>query len=136
MLERRAMLLAAGLGACLAGCQDAGGHPPTARIDFADPAFSGYVPLDDDYRTDVALDGSASNDAFDDPQGLLPLAFRWQVDDPAPRVVAGALDGARLTVRIAGARPTAIRLTVTDTSGASGSASVEIGVTLPADAGP
>jgi hypothetical protein len=112
-------------------CNGGQGHAPTARIAL-DPAF---VPLADDYHTDVHLDGSGSDDALDDPTGKVPLAFHWDIDDPHPMVTDGSLDAAKVTVRIAAARPTGARLTVTDQSGDSGVATVEIGVTIPLDAG-
>jgi hypothetical protein len=113
------------------GCTNDAGHRPTARIALC-PEF---VPIGDGYRTDVHLDGTASSDPLNDPDALVPLAFRWTIDDPAPQVAAGSLDGPLVTVRIAGARPTEAALTVTNAAGASGTAAVEIGVTLPDDAG-
>ena len=125
------LLLLAGVAA--PGCAASGGHTPTARI-AADPLF---IPLHDGGKTDVRLGGAASDDALDDPAGSRPLRFHWDIDDPEARITSGALDATRLTVRFAGARPTAVRLTVTDDTGDSGAALVEIGITLDApDLGP
>jgi hypothetical protein len=110
----------------IAGCGGAG-HPPTARIAFS-PA---YLPIQDNYMTDLALDGSASRDDIDDPAGTLPLRFRWEIEDPAPKVVAGALDAARVTVRVAAPRAVTVHLTATDGGGDEGHASVRVGVTVP-----
>src|SRR5690348_12032945 len=112
MLPRAAALALA----VAAGCA-APGHPPTARVAIA-PA---YLPLGDGYATDVQLDGSASTDPIDDPTGAVPLSYFWEVDDPAVRVTAGALDRATVTVRVAAAHPTIVTLTVTDRDGDAGS---------------
>ncbi len=108
------------------GCGGAG-HPPTARATVA-PA---YLPIGDDYQTDVVLDGSTSDDSVDDPTGTRPLEFAWAIDDPAPRVTAGSLDAAKVTVRLAGSGPTTVVLTVTDGDGDQGRATVRVGVTVP-----
>jgi len=137
----RARRLALAMLAAACGCASSSGHAPVARIAFGDcraaaPPSSFYVPLGDGYRTDVPLDGSCSDDPLDDPTGAMPLAFHFAIDDPAPQVTSGSLDGARVTVRVAGSRPTAVRLTVTNLAGAAGSAAASIGVTLSVDAGP
>lgn len=124
----RNVAAAASLGALcffFAGC-GGDGHPPTARIAFSPE----YVPAGDAYATDVTLDGTASRDDVDDPAGALPLTFQWEIGDPKPRVIAGALDAAKLTVRLAATGPTTVRLTVTG-SGGVGRASVRVGVTVP-----
>ena len=109
-----------------AGCASSSGHPPTARIS-ASPLF---IPAGDAGRTDVHLDATASDDSLDDPAREKPLRFHWDLDDPDARVTTGSLDAATLTVRLSGARPTTVRLTVTDDGGDTGSARVEIGITL------
>lgn len=118
----RSFLFALAVSSCTSA-----GHPPTARIAFS-PA---YLPAGDNYQTDLALDGSASRNDVDDPQGLMQLAFAWEIDDPRPVITAGALDAAKVTVRIAAAHPTTVSLAVTDGAGDSGRATVRVGVTVP-----
>jgi hypothetical protein len=117
--------LALALAALAAGCAPTG-HTPTARIALT-PAF---VPIGDAYQTDVKLDGSGSDDAIDDPTGAHPLAFAWEVDDPKPMITGGALDAAVVTVRLAAASPTTVKLTVSDSDGDSGLATAHVGVTV------
>lgn len=112
--------------AALPGCGGSG-HPPTARA-VAAPA---YLPIGDGYQTDVALDGGGSDDVADDPHAVRPLRFAWMISDPAPRVTAGALDAARVTVRLAADAPTTVVLTVTDEDGDAGRATLHVGVTVP-----
>jgi hypothetical protein len=116
----------AALGSFCTGCGGAPGHPPIARISVS-PA---YVPLGDGYATDVVLDGSASSDPVDDPNGIQPLLYQWVVDDDhAP--IAPAPTVAVVTTRIAGDHPVRVTLTVTDGSDDKTSAIATIGVTLP-----
>src|SRR5579871_2372948 len=103
------------------GCGNSN-HPPTARA-TASPM---YLPLNDDYATDVLLDGSASDDAIDDPGAAHPLSFVWSIDDPAPRVTAGALDAPTVTVRLAAARPTTVQLMVSDQDGDSSTVTIHV----------
>lgn len=117
-----ALAFAFALGACSA----TSGRLPTARITLA-PA---YVALGDAYTTDVTVDGTASSDSIDDPAALHPLAFAWSIDDAAARFAPDD-HSARATVRVAGARPVAVHLTVMDYDGDSGSVTAMIGVTIP-----
>jgi hypothetical protein len=117
-----AVLLTAFMG-CAAPSQ---GHPPIARITVA-PA---YIPLGDDYRTDVTLDGTASRDDVDDANNRQPLLYAWEVEDeyaaPAPHAEA-----AKVTVRVAGTHPVTVRLTVADGDNVKTTVSAQIGVTVP-----
>jgi hypothetical protein len=120
-------LLALGFSSlALAACTDLG-HPPTARL-TASPA---YLMVNDNYATDVVLDGSGSRDDVDDPNGIETLRYDWSIDDPAPRIVDGDLRSPKLTVRLAAARPTTVTLTVTDPTDDSGTTLIRIGITLP-----
>jgi hypothetical protein len=121
-LARLGLVLSIGAGA-LIGCS-AGGHPPVARLTLTPP----YVPVGDHYQTAIVLDGSQSKDELDDPAGSFPLRFGFATDDPAPQLTP---DGAKATLRIAGDRPTAVSLTVTDADGLPTTVQKRIGVTLP-----
>lgn len=110
----------------LAGC-GGDGHPPVARIVFTPD----WLPVADDYRTDVILDGTASGNDAEDPTGARPLAYAWSIDDPHLQVVEGTPAAAKLTVRLAANGPTTVVLTVSD-SGGTGRATVHVGVTVPA----
>lgn len=111
----------------LAGCGGApSGRPPSVRIQVS-PA---YVPLGDQGRTEVTLDGSDSLDAFDDPARAARLNYQWEIDEPD----APLLPDARapiVTTRIAAERPVTVRLTVIDVDGQRASAAARIGVSLP-----
>ncbi|MSP60243.1 MAG: hypothetical protein EXR72_07860 [Myxococcales bacterium] len=122
----RPLLLALGSVSLALGACGGDGRSPTARIALA-PL---YVPLGDGYRTEVRLDGRASRNDLEDPEGTRPLRFLWELDDVRPQIVDGALDAALVTVRVAAPRPTTVRLTVTDPSGAIGRATARIGVTV------
>ncbi len=120
-----AMLGVAAL-ANLGACSNGGGHPPTARIALAPD----YVPFNDGYTTDVTADGTASSDAIDDPAASHPLLFAWTIDDPDARFSPDD-HSPKVTVKIGGAHPTAVHLTVLDFDGDAGNASAMIGVTIP-----
>ncbi len=109
-----------------AGCSSGAARPPTARIAVA-PA---YVPLGDHYTTDVVLDGTASADAIDDPDAQKPLGYFWVVDDSGATIIPGP-GAAKITVRVAGAAPTSVHLTVTNGDGDTNTANAIIGVTVP-----
>jgi hypothetical protein len=114
------------LVAVIGGCGSTG-HAPTARIVVTPP----YLPLGDAYHTDAALDGSGSRDEIDDPAGARPLSFAWTIDDPMAQVTAGALDAAKVTVRVAADHPTQVTLAVTDGDGDTGTGEGRIGVSVP-----
>lgn len=112
--------------ACAACADDRTGHAPVARIDTTPNA----IPEHDDFQTDVVLDGTGSADPIDDPDGGLPLTYTWDISGDEVHVEQGALTAPTLTVRFQGLRPATIRLTVTDTTGQSGSARVQLQLTL------
>ncbi len=122
--SRRAALLALSLAA---GCTS-DGHPPTARITWSPT----WLAVGDHYRTDVTLDGTTSRNDVDDPMGLRPLDYAWEVDDPALQIRDGSLATSKLTVGLAADGPTTVTLTVSD-AGGTGKATVHIGVTVPDD---
>jgi hypothetical protein len=117
-----AMMATVMLGACSSG----GGRQPTARIALSPE----YVPINDGYATEVTADGTASSDAIDDPAASHPLSFAWTVDDPNAHFSPDD-HSAKVTVKIGGAHPAAVHLTVRDFDGDEGSASATIGVTVP-----
>lgn len=108
------------------GCGTRAGHPPIVRVTVT-PA---YVPLGDGYHTDVVLDGSGSRDQIDDSAGALPLGFAWTIEDDHATVAPNA-SAPMVTVRIAGAHPVTVHLTVTDAQGDSATTAAQIGVTAP-----
>lgn len=126
-----ALALLCALPAC-AG--EEAGHPPVARIacTTSNSNVNCFLLLDDNFNTDVMLDGSKSADLLDDPQGRQPLRFRWELPEGRYRLTAGTLDGPMITVRGQGDLPMAVRLTVTDPSGLSASAERVIGISVRA----
>ena len=120
-------VLAVGCALVLAACAVEEGHPPVARIAASPRA----IPEHDGFQTDVLLDGSASADPFDDPDGTIPLAFAWDVRGDEFRVEAGTPEQAMMTVRLLGDRPATIRLTVTDRDGRTGIAEEQLQLTIP-----
>ncbi|HKA90189.1 MAG TPA: hypothetical protein VKE22_21155 [Haliangiales bacterium] len=117
------LALAFAAGACTSESND---HAPIARIDVT----PGAIPEHDDFQTDVVLDGTRSGDPIDDPDGGLPLAYTWDISGDDMRVQQGTFASSRLTVRFQGLRPATIRLTVTDTTGLSGTARVQMRLTI------
>jgi hypothetical protein len=105
-------------------CQAPAGRAPVVRFS----ATPKYVPLGDGYTTVVTLDGTLSKDEIDDPEGLRPLRFRWELDDPAPQVVQGGLAEPTVQVKLQGDRPTTVILTVVDEDGQSASRTGSVGV--------
>jgi hypothetical protein len=107
-------------------CTTENGHAPVARIDTTPNA----IPEHDDFQTDVVLDGTGSADPIDDPDGGLSLTYTWDISGDDVRIQQGTVTSSRLTVRFAGARPPTIRLTVTDQTGLSGTARVQLQLTI------
>lgn len=103
-----------------------GDHPPTARITVT----PSHVPVDDNYTTEVTLDGSGSRDDVDDPSAIRPLLYEWVVEDPKALLQPdpGAV---QVTVRVAGTRPVTVRLTIADGSNTKTTVTAQIGLTLP-----
>jgi hypothetical protein len=113
-----------GLAALLAACEVEPGHAPVARI-AATPLA---VLENDNFQTEVVLDGSASADPIDDPDATLD--YRWEIGNDEVRVVDGALTSSRVTVTFFGARPPTVRLTVTDDDGRTSTARLQLQLTL------
>lgn len=124
------MMRAAGIlvtVALVAACGVEDGRPPVARISL-DPAA---IPEHDDFRTPVTLDGTASDDPIDDPDGLDPLEFTWEIHGDEFRFEPGsdARDPAPV-ILLRGNTPATVRLTVTDVDGRSTTAERRIALTV------
>ena len=115
-----------GLIALLAACEAEPGHAPVARI-AATPVA---VLENDNFQTEVVLDGAASADPIDDPAGEGSLGYQRQIENDEYRVADGSLTGERVTVTFFGARPPTVRLTVTDDDGRSSTARLQLQLTL------
>ena len=93
------------------------------------------IPANDDFQTEVVLDGSSSADPLDDPGDSRPLVFAWELTNdevrPSPTAGSGDSDEPRWTVRFRGNRPPTIRLTVTDEDGGTGTATLQLQLTVP-----
>jgi hypothetical protein len=111
----------------LAACQQELGRPPVPRFEI-DPA---YVPLDDDFRTEVTLDASASADELDDPTS--PLGYEWGFDEDRIRIVRGDEAEAIVAITAPGDRPVTISLTVEDEDGQRSTLEQRLGVSVPED---
>jgi hypothetical protein len=114
------------LALALTACTAPPGHPPIARIAL-DP---GAIPAFDNFQTAVTLDGSASADPIDDPDGSAPLTYAWQVLDTEGRFDTGSDTASAPVVRFLGDRPPTIVLTVTDVDGQSSSATAHLQLTV------
>jgi hypothetical protein len=114
------------LALILAACGVEPGHAPVARISAAPRA----ILENDGFRTDVVLDGSASEDPVDDPENSEPLDYLWTVENDEFRVEDGSLSSARVTLRLLGARPATVRLTVTDGDGKAATARTQLQLTI------
>jgi hypothetical protein len=124
---RKALLwwgLSLGLGAL--GCEADFSHPPVARLQLSPD----YVREGDAFITTVMLSGKTSADPFDDPQGRVKLGFRWTLPEGA-RIESGTVTGPELTIRLAGDRPAAVTLEVTDGDGVTASATRVVGIFKP-----
>ncbi len=122
---RRALLTAIA-AAWIGACTVEPGHPPVARISASPRA----IPEDDSYQTDVLLDGSASADPVDDPEGKRPLRYSWEIVGDDHRVVGGGPSEPRLTIRLFGAHPATVLLTVEDEDGDSATARLQLQLTV------
>ena len=100
----------------LAACEAEDGRPPVARI-AVEPAA---IPEHDNFATAITLDGTASDDPIDDPDGLAPLAFAWKISGDEARFEPGShADDPVVVVRLRGDTPATLQLTVTDEDGRS-----------------
>lgn len=128
MVTQRTMRLGLVLIGCLApACQAAEGRPPIARIDIV----PGAIPENDGFQTAVTLDGSASADPIDDPEGASDLDYRWEILGDEVRFEPGSDErDAAPVVRLRGDRPATVILTVTDADGldATATANVQLSV--------
>jgi hypothetical protein len=112
--------------ACLAACTGGDGHPPVARAS-AEPES---IPENDEFQTAVTLDGTASADPIDDPEGTTDLEYRWEIFGDEHELDSGSLDDPAPVVRFRGDRPATIELTVTDAEGLTGQVQFQMVLTL------
>jgi hypothetical protein len=109
-----------------AGCSEAEGRPPVARIHVT-PI---YIRQNDAFQTAVEVDGSGSADEVDDPAGTRPLTFQWNLPADA-MLVEGGVTAPRLVIHLRGDRPVEIDLAVTDSDDhLTAAASTVVGITL------
>jgi hypothetical protein len=113
-----AAVLAVGTGACTVE----EGRPPLARIELVPEA----IPENDGFQTPVVLDGTASADPIDDPDGSARLDYAWAIDGDEYRFDAGDAGSDMPTLSFRGDRPATIVLTVTDADGLDASATVNL----------
>lgn len=88
------------------------------------------IPEHDSFQTDVTLDGSASADPIDDPEAMRPLAYQWEISGDDVRVEAGSSMAPKLTIRLFGAHPATVKLTVTDEDGQSSTTRYQLQLTV------
>jgi hypothetical protein len=130
-------ILCAGALALAAGCSNARGRPPVARLQV-EPRF---VPAG--VQTVIDLDGRKSCDEIDYPEtcdqtadGAGPpstcpggVTFRWSLDqDFVPVGGEAALTQARLQVQVTPDRPITVTLRVTDCEGNSVTNKTQVGI--------
>jgi hypothetical protein len=126
-MRRSPVSLTALAFAALAACADESSHAPVARIAATPRAIAQH----DDFQTDVVLDGTASTDPIDDPDGTRPLAYRWEITNDDVELRAGSLASPKITVRLLGDHPATVRLTVTDAAGQAATARLQLQLTIP-----
>lgn len=115
------------LGVCAsAACTLDDGRPPLARIEITPAA----IVENDGFQTLVTLDGTASADPLDDPDGSSRLTFYWQILDEEHRFEDSRASSQAPTVRLRGDRPASIVLTVTDTDGLEATAVDQVQLTV------
>ena len=117
--------VAVALAASGVGCTGDDGRPPVARI-----ALTPDQSVENDgFQTPVTLDGRASADPVDHPEGAR-LTYAWEILDDEVRLEAGSrTDQAAPVVRLRGDRPATIVLTVTDEDGLSASTTAHLRLT-------
>jgi len=109
----------------LAACAVDAGRPPVARIELVPDR----IVENDGFQTAVTLDGRASADPVDHPEGAA-LAYAWQILDDEVRFAPGShADDDAPVVRLRGDRPATIVLTVTDVDGLSASTTAHLRLT-------
>jgi hypothetical protein len=116
----------------LVACTSADGRPPVARIELVPE----QVGENDGFQTAVTLDGSASADPIDHPDGAR-IGFAWQILDDEVRLEPGShTDDPAPVIRVRGDRPATIVLTVTDEDGLTSSTTAHLRLTASASASP
>ena len=88
------------------------------------------IPESDEFQTAVTLDGSASADPLDDPDGTARLDYQWEIWGDDSRFDQGDAASAQPVVRFRGDRPATVELTVTDGDGQSSSVQFQMVLTL------
>lgn len=122
---RAALALVVTLAAALPACTAADGRPPVARIELRPD----QIGENDGFQTEVVLDGAASADPLDHPEGA-ELAYAWQILDDEVRFEPGSDAGDQApVVRLRGDRPATVILTVTDEDGLSSSTTARLRLT-------
>lgn len=97
-----------------------------ARIDITPPA----IVENDGFQTTVTLDGTASADPLDDPDGSSRLAFSWEILDDEHRFEGSRANSPAPTVLLRGDRPATVVLTVTDEDGLEATAVDHVQLTV------
>jgi hypothetical protein len=110
----------------LAACAADLGHAPVARIAASPRA----IPEQDSFQTEVRLDGRASADPIDDPEGARPLTYAWEITGDDLRIVRGRTTDPELTITLFGAHPATVRLTVEDEDGRTATARLQLQLTV------
>lgn len=121
----RSLTVLAGLFAAT-GCTLDEGRPPLARIEITPPA----IVENDGFQTTVTLDGTASADPLDDPDGSSRLSFAWEILDDEFRFEGSRASSPMPTVLLRGDRPAVIVLTVTDGDGMEATAVDHVRLTV------
>lgn len=85
--------------------------------------------MHDEYQTEVVADGSTSADSLDDPTAAQPLLYAWSIDDPSASPTPSATEP-QIRFHVAGDRPTAVELTVTDGDGRRTTTRAMLGVSI------
>ncbi len=106
-------------------CASDDGRPPVARIELRPD----QLVENDGFQTAVTLDGTASADPIDHPDGAR-LGYAWQILDDEVRFEPGDHpDDDAPVVRLRGDRPATIILTVTDDDGLTSSTTAHLRLT-------
>lgn len=103
------------------------GRPPVARIEVV----PGAIPEHDGFRTEVALDATASSDPIDDPEGARPLSYTWVISGDEFRFESGDGNAPAPVLRFRGDSPAVIELTVEDEEGLRGVARRQLVLSIP-----
>ena len=120
-----AVVSAGAAGASLTACTEDVGRPPVARIELRPD----QIGEDDGFQTAVILDGAASADPVDHPDGAT-LTYAWQILDDEFRLEPGSRTYHEApVVRLRGDRPATIILTVTDEDGLTSTTTAHLRLT-------